>query len=119
MIQRRSSQSPRPANTDPRGSQTKPPGMVDFFVYGYDEDIGWIYHTNRSQLEVGVSNPVTTFSILLGDLSGDAAVDYDDLFLLTQNWLSSELSADIDTSGTVDMKDFSMLAGNWAKQYEE
>ena len=56
-----------------------------------------------------------------GDINNDAAVDFGDMGVLMEHWLS-ECSgpswcegADVDASGGVDLGDFAILAGEWLK----
>ncbi len=66
---------------------------------------------------------VTPEVFAAGDTSKDGRVDFNDLLIVTQNWLASDCNsqnnwcsgADIDQSGSVDMKDFAVLAQNWLK----
>lgn len=40
------------------------PGTAVFSVYGYDADIGWIYHTNRAVIDARQpTSPVSTFAV--------------------------------------------------------
>ena len=54
-----------------------------------------------------------------GDITGNGYVDFDDLSVMAAKWLISGCDvndcngADINISGNVNMKDFSLLAGNW------
>lgn len=53
-----------------------------------------------------------------GDLTGDDCVDYNDLYILCNNWLESDANiadpnADINSDDIVDFIDFSYLALNW------
>ncbi len=53
-----------------------------------------------------------------GDINGDGIVNEFDLYIMISQWLSSaleseRLSADLDFSGTVDYKDFAVLAEFW------
>jgi hypothetical protein len=49
------------------------------------------------------------------DINNDGWVDYNDLMLLTDWWLSDQapIAEDIDRNRIVDFADFAMLAGNW------
>ncbi|HPS56453.1 MAG TPA: lamin tail domain-containing protein, partial [Sedimentisphaerales bacterium] len=53
--------------------------------------------------------------LVSGDFDGDKITSFGDLQLLTQDWLTSSEIADIDKSGKVDFKDFSLFAANWQK----
>jgi hypothetical protein len=51
-----------------------------------------------------------------GDLDGNCVVNFDDLFLLTSEWLSTDtLDYDLNNSSRVDVKDFAILAEDWLK----
>ena len=49
------------------------------------------------------------------DITGNGDVDVEDLMVLIQQWLQtgSDLTCDLDNSGTVDIADFSLLAKYW------
>jgi hypothetical protein len=56
---------------------------------------------------------------LRGDLSSNGLVDLPDLKLLTVSWLGSgtELgNVDLDDNNVVNVRDYSILAGNWYQQ---
>ena len=65
---------------------------------------------------------VTAFAIE-GDISGDDAVDWDDISTLSINWLYGDCAAinswcngaDIDESSNVGFLDFAVIANNWLK----
>jgi len=47
------------------------PGDAVFSVYGYDANIGWIYHTNRGVIDVNSSgSPVSTFAVVVPEPCG-------------------------------------------------
>lgn len=52
-----------------------------------------------------------------GDLTGDGKTDFNDLVIMTENWLGNDTIADIapdpDGDGTVDFRDFAVFAENW------
>jgi hypothetical protein len=52
---------------------------------------------------------------IIGDITGDGKVDYQDLAKLAGQWLlpPGELSVDIVSDGVVDFKDFVELANHW------
>ncbi len=66
--------------------------------------------------------PVTVCAIE-GDITGDGAVDLNDVNALSANWLRNDCAAvnswcggaDIDESNSVDFVDFALLANNWLK----
>jgi len=55
---------------------------------------------------------------LLGDLTNDGTVDFDDLARQLEDWLnsSSEQPGDLNRDGIVDMADFALLGLDWLKQ---
>ena len=62
----------------------------------------------------------TCLFALNGDISGDAFVDFNDMEILSINWLVSNCSesewcdgADIDQNGDVNFVDFAFIAGKW------
>lgn len=41
------------------------PGRAVFTIYGFDADVGWIYHTNRAVIDAAQpAQPVSTFEVL-------------------------------------------------------
>jgi len=61
-----------------------------------------------------------TFSTMIlgnGDLTGDGKTDFDDLVIITENWLGNDTIADIapypDGDGIVDFRDFAVFAESW------
>ncbi|MHC5001350.1 MAG: EF-hand domain-containing protein, partial [Planctomycetota bacterium] len=49
-----------------------------------------------------------------GDFNCNGCVKFDDFIELANQWLdTNNLTADIDNSGKVDFKDFTIFAGNW------
>jgi serine protease len=62
---------------------------------------------------------------LAGDINQDCAVNFKDLLILAENWLASCTSsnnwcagADVNTSGTVNLSDFSKIASQWLSCYD-
>jgi hypothetical protein len=53
--------------------------------------------------------------LLESDLNGDGTVDFRDFGILAGDWLSTGecMGSDIDCSGTVNWGDVSRLAGEW------
>ena len=52
-----------------------------------------------------------------GDLTGDCKVDFDDMQILTDQWLDPEGSqADLDRRNGVETRDFALLAGKWRQK---
>ncbi|MBW8002377.1 MAG: carbohydrate-binding protein [Planctomycetes bacterium] len=58
-----------------------------------------------------------TLDALISDCDLDASglVDFPDIALIGQNWLSPGPIGDIDTNGNVNLDDFSFCAGEWLK----
>ena len=57
----------------------------------------------------------------IGDVDGDRDVDFDDLWVLAEQWLGEaclvgDCVADLNGSGTVDAIDFALLAQSWLAQ---
>ncbi len=52
---------------------------------------------------------------ILGDLTNDGKVDFDDLAGQVEDWLnsSSDQPGDLDRNGIVNMVDFALLAQKW------
>jgi hypothetical protein len=48
-----------------------------------------------------------------GDLNEDCTVNYDDLEIMCNEWLTAGVHADISADGTVNFIDFKILANNW------
>jgi hypothetical protein len=48
-----------------------------------------------------------------GDISSDCIVDWEDLMLLSEQWLKPDGTANIDGSNGIDMLDFALLAEDW------
>jgi nitrous oxidase accessory protein len=58
--------------------------------------------------------------VMVGDLDGDGDVDFADYAVLTNQWMNQNCSdpqrcdgADLNTSGSVDLRDLAEFAGNW------
>jgi hypothetical protein len=94
-----------------------------FSIYAYDEDYGYIYHTNRSQLDGNdPSVEVSTFAVIPerpeADFSEDWRVNMVDFAMLSSCWGlpagtdPNELSYNCDLSGNgiVDIEDLSFFA---------
>jgi len=48
-----------------------------------------------------------------GDLTDDCIVDYEDVKMMSDVWLSTDSAADLYSDGTIDFKDYCVLAENW------
>ncbi len=51
-----------------------------------------------------------------GDLNGDCNVNYDDLKIMAEEWLTAGIKADIIDNDNVDWIDFTVLADDWLKE---
>ncbi len=80
------------------------------------EDVGDYFHPSYWAVD---DLKIECHGSLAGDINGDCRVDYFDLALLVEQWLSDCDSltwcddSDINHSGKVDFGDFSVLADNW------
>jgi len=59
-------------------------------------------------------------SLAIGDITGEGAVNIDDLFIMARDWLQADSIADIyppppDGDNMVNFLDFAELAENWMK----
>jgi len=58
-------------------------------------------------------------SLYAGDVDEDGSVDYNDVWVVAQQWLTdpgvSVPSADLDDSGNVDFNDYAVVANDWKK----
>ncbi len=58
-----------------------------------------------------------TFALMSGDLNGNCRVDFADLRILAENWLSTDCTdpncGKITADGPVNMADFAAVASNW------
>jgi hypothetical protein len=61
-----------------------------------------------------------SFHRLLGDATGDAVVDFEDLSLLGSRWMRSPGHTGLDLNGdnTISFPDFALFAENWRKSHE-
>jgi uncharacterized membrane protein len=56
---------------------------------------------------------LTPSDSLMGDITGNCAVDVDDLLRVINEWGDSNSDADLDESGTVDLPDLMVVVENW------
>ena len=56
---------------------------------------------------------------MLGDLVYDGVINYVDLKALAAEWLGSgaDFTADLDSDGDVDLKDYAVLADGWLSEH--
>lgn len=124
------------ASADPNGS-ISPSGNI-VVTEGQDlqftatPDTGYIvdeWYLDGSEVQVGGTTYTlyniesyheiyVTFKTIIGDITGDGKVNYEDLKIMTDQWLQppGTPSADIAPSpidGIVNFLDFAVLAGNW------
>lgn len=81
---------------------------VDLGPAGWDEQFG------AGLLDAYAA--LNYYQAVVGDISGDGAVDWKDVGILSDYWLTAEPQADIAPAGgdgIVNMLDFAVLAGNW------
>ncbi|MBE0536493.1 MAG: hypothetical protein IH624_12575 [Phycisphaerae bacterium] len=50
---------------------------------------------------------------VVGDLNEDGQVDFEDLAMMAEGWLTDDPAADVNRSGAVDMVDFGLLSERW------
>jgi len=62
---------------------------------------------------IGISS--SSVSALTGDLDGDGCINLNDIFALTEEWLSADPFADFVADGVVNFKEYSVIAANWLK----
>jgi hypothetical protein len=74
-----------------------------------------IWRTNNNFL-IGAFS-FNTSIVDRGDFTGDGITDFDDLIIMTENWLGNEKTVDIDPypngDGMVNFMDFAVLAQHW------
>jgi beta-glucanase (GH16 family) len=91
------------------------PGTGQLTVFVVDEDTSdWIQIDNIS-VTVYTQPPTTG---IRGDLNVDGIVDFQDLGIMADEWLTDGTTADIEPAegdGIVDFRDFAVLAENWLK----
>jgi peptidyl-prolyl cis-trans isomerase A (cyclophilin A) len=58
------------------------------------------------------------FIVISGDLNYDGIVDYWDIGVLSEDWLTDNMRSNIDDMGVTDMRDFAILAGNYLHRKE-
>jgi len=73
-----------------------------------------VFNTGTSDIDVYIDN-VSLINVLPGDFDFDGCVKFNDLAVLTGEWLDegSGLTADLDDNGTVDFNDFAFLADSF------
>jgi len=77
------------------------------------------YSRNLDTAE-GIELIQSVANVIPGDFKFDGDVDFDDLFILTANWLESNQPGcigDLDGDCDVDLDDFAILAKNWGRDY--
>ena len=53
---------------------------------------------------------------LAADLTGDCAVDYEDISIVAQEWLTTGVLADLYEDGNVDFRDYAIVAEGWLEE---
>jgi hypothetical protein len=71
--------------------------------------IGLIYLDDIELLAYGVCIPGS----VVGDFTDDCIVNYEDLKIMCDEWLTAGIYADIKADGIVNFLDFAILADNW------
>jgi len=92
------------------GAITPPLGIANQPFNGYFDEVR-IFDTALSDSEI-----LALFQLgcdVVGDLTGDCIVNYDDLKVMAEEWLTIGIKADIYPDGNVDFKDFAILANSW------
>ena len=101
-------------------------GEAVFSVYGFDQQYGWIYHTNRALLdENDPYSEISTFAVIpirpTADFDDDYDVDLLDLRYFAEYWMCTGCDdpnnpchiVDLDATGQVDLLDFA----DYTEQY--
>jgi hypothetical protein len=86
------------------------------FTMAANTDFNASVFFNLGSSSVGVFlDNVSLFNVIPGDLDYDKQVNYNDLKLLTSQWLmqGAGLAADLNADGRVDFKDYAILCENW------
>ncbi|MHC4111800.1 MAG: aryl-sulfate sulfotransferase, partial [Planctomycetota bacterium] len=73
-----------------------------------------VFNTGTSNMDVYIDN-VSLMTVLPGDFDCDGCVRFDDLAVLTGEWLEEEsgLMADLQENGKVDFNDFAIFANSF------
>jgi hypothetical protein len=77
-------------------------------------EIGQIYFDDM-RLYVPRCRP--EYSWQYGDLYGDCIIDYEDLIIMADEWLTSGIKADLIDDDNVNFKDYAVLANNWLEEF--
>ena len=75
------------------------------------------WHAYRLQALTSGELQLVIYYPLAGDLDNDGDVDFDDLGIMSDNWLDNDCGSipvgNLDSDCDVDFKDYAILAGNW------
>lgn len=69
-------------------------------------------------IELVTSAALSCSAQIAGDVNQDCEVNYEDLQIIAENWLTPQTEArfgDLNGDGTVNFKDFALMAADWAK----
>ncbi len=88
----------------------------ELWPHGKNINMGAYGGTPEASMSSSDTGNIANLNIQLDDVND--WVDYTDLLLFTQNWLSDEilLTEDLDRNGIVDFTDFAILINNWQPQ---
>ncbi len=76
-------------------------------------EIGQIYFDD---LRLYVPRCRPEYSWQYGDLTGNCIIDYADLKIMAEEWLTGGIKADLIENNNVDFKDYAVLANNWLEE---
>ncbi|HEQ60531.1 MAG TPA: hypothetical protein ENN74_02870 [Firmicutes bacterium] len=87
-------------------------GLADETTYYFR-----VWARDRTGLESAPSEPeVSARAFLLGDLTSDGRVDWEDLFALSLHWHASDPQVDFNGDSTLDQEDLLLFRGNWHQE---
>ena len=76
------------------------------------------FNLGASAIDVYLDN-VSVYSVAPGDFNRDKAVNFNDLSVFASQWLKqgTGFTADLNTDGKVDFKDFQQVGENWSDRH--